>query len=91
MWVNTRDRLPEKDGQYIMQTVCGGVSSIRYTVEGGWNTYRNSDGTLVGADNKGSWDLYVVRWFYLPEPKPVPNKWIKEWKKSIEEADNATH
>ena len=85
MWINTRDRLPEKDGQYIMQTVCGDVSIVHYTVEGGWNTYRNIDGTRVGADDEGGWDLYVVRWFDLPEPKPVPIKWVREWEKSIEE------
>lgn len=84
MWVNTRDRLPEKDGEYIMQTVVGKVSSIHYTVEGGWNSYRDKDGTLNSFSDE-SWNLYVVRWFDIPEPKAVPIKWVREWEKSIEE------
>lgn len=87
MWVNTRDRLPEKDGEYIMQTVVGRVSNIHYTVEGGWNSYREADGTLVNSQVEGDWNLYVVRWFDLPEPKPVPKKWVREWEKNMEETD----
>lgn len=77
MWINARERLPEKNGTYMMQTVFGEVSTILYTVKGCWNSYY-SDG-LLHDENSWKNDGYIVRWFDVPKPDPVPTEWYKEY------------
>ena len=76
MWIDTRDCVPLTDGEYIVQTVYGRTTLMNYTRKGGWNTHYE-DGTLH-TDN-AICDLYVVRWFDIPQPKEVPEEWFKEY------------
>lgn len=81
MWVDTRKRKPAEDGQYFIQTVYGDVSTILYTKERGWNTYRDSNGWVHGE--KPLNDSYVVRWYEIPAPPTVPDEWLKEHRKEM--------
>lgn len=78
MWIDTRDCVPLADGEYYTQTVCGRVGSMTYTTEGGWNTYRDADGKLVGRGLVGG-DLYIARWHSIESPPEVPEEWETEW------------
>lgn len=65
---------PDKDGTYIVTKGYGEVytDTMTFTTDGGWNTYRNDDGsaepseafdgTVVGEDN------YLRAWIPLPKP-----------------------
>ena len=79
MWVDSRERLPERDGEYLYQSVYGDISSINYTVEGGWNTHRSPNTGRLCDDNAMENDGFVARWFDAPEPKPIPEEWIEEY------------
>lgn len=80
MWINTRDRLPDKDGEYMMQSVYGSIGTILYTVDGGWNTHRTAAGLFM--DNAISNNGYIARWFDIPEPEPVPEEWVDEYEEA---------
>lgn len=78
MWVNARRRMPKKDGCYMYQSIYGDVSSMNYTVKGGWNTHYEI-GTHILYDEKRIEDGYIARWFEAPEPEPVPEEWFEEY------------
>lgn len=77
MWIDTRDCVPLADGEYIVQTVCGRISYMHYTSAGGWNTHTDTDGNLHTEDVIT--DLYVARWFEIPQPEKVPEAWFDEY------------
>lgn len=79
MWINSRERLPEKDGEYMYQSVYGDIGSINYTVEGGWNTHRSPTNGRLCDNNAMENDGYVARWFEAPEPEPIPEEWFDEY------------
>ena len=86
MWVNAMERLPEKDGEYIYQSIYGYVGTMNYTVEGGWNTHRDATNTNELCDeNKMENDGYIARWFDIPDPEPVPQEWYDEYFEKGEE------
>lgn len=65
-WITDRD--PDKDGRYIAAV---GFKTIRttpldYTVEGGWNTDKDSDGVLDTTYVINNDDGYVKAWFEVP-------------------------
>jgi len=66
MWIKTTDCEPLEDGEYMVQTRYGRVTSMLYTFKGGWNTYYTLDGELKTMNKKES--DYIVRWFDLPKP-----------------------
>ena len=80
MWIDTRDCVPLADGEYIVQTVYGRITSINYTHKGGWNTHYDSDGNLY--DDKAMDSLYIARWHDISTPKSVPQEWLDEYWKS---------
>lgn len=79
MWIDTRECVPLADGEYYVQTVYGGVKTMYYTYEGGWNTHRDPDGTLhtKNAINDG----YVCRWCKVEAPPTVPTEWADDYNK----------
>lgn len=78
MWVNARERLPEKDGEYMYQSVYGCVGAIFYTVEGGWNTTKSDN--VLNAKHAIENDGYITRWLDAPDPEPVPEEWLEEYR-----------
>ena len=76
-WIDTRDRKPLTDGDYLCQTVMGDVQFLSYTTEAGWNTHRDSRGALV--DDSVIVAEYVARWYDLPKPPEVPEARVDEW------------
>lgn len=78
MWINTRDSEPLVDGIYLVQMAGRYMSAMNYTTEGGWNTYKDSDGNL--SDESAMTYKDVARWFDTPEPEPVPDEWYDEWR-----------
>lgn len=81
MWVITKEREPDKDGFYLVQMIYGKVNGLEYTIEGGWNTRYDYDGSLhaESAIEKTS----VARWFDAPEPPEVLDIWFDEFVESI--------
>lgn len=47
----------------------GEVNALRYTVEGGWNTYRDSDGAL--QSRHAIKNVLVSYWLDAPMPPEV--------------------
>jgi hypothetical protein len=80
MWVNAMERLPEKDGEYKYQTVYGTTGCIFYTVEGGWNTNRDKFTGELCNEYAMENDGYIARWFDAPDPEPVPEEWLEEYR-----------
>ena len=80
-WVDTRNCVPLIDGDYIVQTVYGETTTISYTFEGGWNTHKNDEGELKATSAMN--DGYIVRWFAVEKPKPVPAEWKDEYWKGV--------
>lgn len=66
MWIKTTDYEPLKDGEYMVQTKYGKVTSMLYTFKGGWNTYYTTYGEL--KDDRRIESDYIIRWFDLPKP-----------------------
>lgn len=61
-WIPCSEKLPEKDGEYIICTERGHMHILDYAE--GWNCFRNCDG-LVMRDN----EIHcVIAWYPLPEP-----------------------
>ena len=83
MWINSRERLPEKDGEYMYQSVYGYVGAMFYTVEGGWNTSRNKGTGKLSDENAIENDGYIARWFDVPEPEPIPEEWLDEYREVV--------
>lgn len=82
MWIDTRDRNPDRDGTYFIQWVSDGELGImNYTPEGGWNTHIDKDGTLNYMNMIE--DYSIARWYDIPQPEPVPEAWVKEWEEQI--------
>ena len=73
-WINTRDCVPLVEGEYLVQTVFGGVKAMRFTPEGGWNTYY-AEGEVKGKPL----NAYVARWYKVETPPPVPDEWLEEY------------
>lgn len=78
MWVDTRECVPFKDGEYIVQTIYGDVGTMQYTFEGGWNTHRDENGK-VQAGYRLENDGYIARWFLPPTPPTIPESWVDEY------------
>ena len=78
MWIDSKECVPFKDGEYLIQTVFGDVRSLMYTFEGGWNTHRDENGK-VNADNRMENDGYIARWFLPPTPPTIPEAWVDEY------------
>ena len=83
MWINAKERLPEKDGEYMYQTVYGGIGCVFYTVEGGWNTTREISTGELQTEHAIENDGYYARWFEVPEPEPIPEEWLDEYMEEI--------
>ena len=69
MWIKMAERMPEKDGYYLVVMNYGEVNALRYTVEGGWNTYRDSDGAL--CSRHAIKNVLVSYWLDAPMPPEV--------------------
>lgn len=83
MWVNAKERLPKKDGIYKYQSVYGDVDAMSYTVKAGWNThYDRVTGDLID-DSAIENDGYVARWADVPEPDPIPEEWLDEYREVV--------
>lgn len=80
MWINSRECVPFKDGEYLIQTIYGDVRSMLYTFEGGWNTNRNALTGEVMTENRIENDGYIARWFLPPTPPAIPEAWVDEYK-----------
>lgn len=76
-WTDTRNCVPLVDGDYIIQTVFGSITTMMYTFKGGWNTYYDTDGVLHGEDPID--DRYIARWYFPEKPPAVPKLWEKEY------------
>lgn len=65
--------LPTEDGEYIVTTAfTGRVATFMYTVEGGWNTFKTSEGEL---HDKNAFTPDEIRgWMPMPKAMPDPNK-----------------
>ena len=66
MWIKTTERKPEEDGYYLVYMNYGEVNALRYTVEGGWNTYRDYDGVLHASHAID--DSLITSWLDAPLP-----------------------
>lgn len=64
-WYDSTKVVPAHDGKYLRYGY-NEVDDILYTVEGGWNSYRDKEGTLYTSDHKLS-DEFVSMWAYLPD------------------------
>lgn len=78
MWIDSKECVPFKDGEYLIQTVFGDVRSLMYTFEGGWNTHRDENGK-VNTNNRMENDGYIARWFLPPTPPAIPEAWVDEY------------
>lgn len=67
MWIETIDCIPIADGDYRVITANGRETSMSYTKEGGWNTFKTHDGRLIGQDISD----FVLMWYNpaVPEKK----------------------
>ena len=83
MWIDTRDCVPLIDGEYLVQTVYGRVTSMNYTYEGGWNTHIDGNTGEVKCTENAFDNLYVVRWYRHTQPKAVPEAWYDEYREAI--------
>ena len=81
MWEDNASRMPDADGIYVVQTIYDDVTSMQYTIEGGWNTHREPNGKLYDevAIERG----YVARWYKVTKPQPVPQEWKDEYRKGV--------
>lgn len=84
MWVDSRECVPFKDGEYLIQTIYGDVRSMLYTFEGGWNTNRNALTGEVMTENRIENDGYIARWFLPPTPPAIPEEWVDKYRKENE-------
>lgn len=68
-WMKTG--APDADGLYAV--VVGYSDSVmttmNYTVEGGWNTHRDSDGVVDAENQIDNSDGYIKAWFNVPPYK----------------------
>ena len=78
MWIDTRDCVPLTDGEYVVQTVHGRVTTMNYTVKAGWNTHYDYEGNL-SKDNAMDC-FYIVRWHDMSTPRSVPKEWLDEYR-----------
>lgn len=85
MWINAKERLPERDGLYLIQTVYGDIGSLNYTTAAGWNTHYVCGRLFAehGFENDG----YIARWLDAPIPEPVPEEWLEEFYQRYEEEE----
>lgn len=61
-WILCSDRLPDKDGEYLIQTEAGSSGVLGYAVGLGWNCSRHYDGTV----NTEHEIKDIVAWRLLP-------------------------
>ena len=80
MWIDTRNYEPLEDGTYLVQMAGGYLTGMNYTIEGGWNTSRDSNGILSKEDAMDY--KRVARWLDAPKPADVPEEWVNEWLES---------
>lgn len=76
-WIDTRKNEPKVDGVYLVQMAGDYITAMNYTVEGGWNTSKDSKGEL--SDEHKMDYIAVARWFDVPKPEPIPEEWANEW------------
>lgn len=75
-WIDCWERQPDKDGEYMVQTLYDNDGSMSYTTIGGWNTHLDSDGNLY---NKSMIDeTRILRWYEIEENPPLPPEWARE-------------
>ena len=69
-WIDCKDRLPDKNGEYMIQeTITGLVRPMPYTVEGGWNTRLYDDGENTYYNKIDG--ILFARWLEAETPPPV--------------------
>lgn len=66
MWIKTAERKPKINGYYLVYMNYGRVDALRYTIEGGWNTYYDENGVLHA--NYAIKDEHVSYWLDAPMP-----------------------
>lgn len=59
------EALPVREGTYIVMNKYGNISEMMYTVECGWNTSRDPDGTIDPSTALN--DGYVIGWLKEPD------------------------
>ena len=65
-WIPASERLPEKDGRYLVY-ISGDYPSMEvFMWADGWNCYRRINGT-VDRTNEIDW-VDIIAWMPLPEP-----------------------
>ena len=65
--------MPTENGEYIVTTATGRVTTLQFTVEGGWNTFIMTNGTL---SNESAFEPDDVRgWMPMPKAMPDPAKY----------------
>lgn len=60
IWHEADLMLPAKDGEYPYMSKYNDIGTVLYTPEGGWNTFRDTDGSVKGAGFAK--DDYVKLW-----------------------------
>ena len=77
MWQDNSKIVPKADGYYMVQTVYGDVSTMIYTVKGGWNTsYVNGELDTSYATSDG----YIARWLDAPLPPMVTEEMFRAYR-----------
>lgn len=66
IWHDAKDKMPERNGMYIMLTKYGVVDTILYA-EGKWNTFYDSDGNLHDEHAFEPDSDYVQLWAEFPK------------------------
>ena len=70
MWILCSDAQPLIEGEYMVVTpYCTHPRPMVYTPEGGWNTFRDSDGNL----HKGCVIDEIIAWYDVPYPSTIIN------------------
>lgn len=80
MWIDCKERQPDKDGTYTVQMTYNRIQSMSYTVEGGWNTFRNRHNAVDGTNL----DDMVYRWVDAGDPPMVTKREADEWEERCE-------
>lgn len=71
VWRDASAELPAQDGAYFICTKYKRVCPLDYTVEGGWNTFRDTDGVLHTENAWDNKDRYVALWANVPTVEEV--------------------
>lgn len=78
---------PDHDCKVVVIGKHGYVDAMNYTVEGGWNTHRASDGTLTNEYAMTA-DEIIISWdYWLKKAKVNGEEWFDTMAIIMEEAD----